>query len=35
MRELNQTLEIQTKLLIIFHPQTVGQTGYINQELKQ
>jgi len=35
MRELNEMLEIKTKLLTAFHPQTDGQTERINQELEQ
>ena len=35
MRELNEMLEIKTKLLIAFHPQTDGQTERMNQELEQ
>jgi len=35
MRELNNLLGIQTKLLIAYHPQTDGQTERINQELEQ
>jgi len=35
MRELNNLLGIQTKLLTVYHPQTDRQTERINQELKQ
>jgi len=35
MRELNNLLEIQTKLLTAYYPQTDGQTERINQELEQ
>ena len=35
MRELNNLLGIQTKLLTVYHPQTDGQTERINQELEQ
>jgi len=35
MRELNQILGIETKLLMAFHPQTDGQTEQTNQELEQ
>ena len=35
MRELNNLLGIQTKLLTAYYPQTDGQTERINQELKQ
>jgi len=35
MRELNNLLGIQTKLLTAYHPQTDGQTERINQELEQ
>jgi len=34
-KELNKMLEIETKLLTIFHPQTDGQTERMNQELEQ
>ena len=34
-KELNQILEIETKLSMGFHPQTNGQTERINQELEQ
>jgi len=35
IRELNEMLGIKTKLLMVFHPQTDGQTERINQELEQ
>jgi len=35
MRELNNLLGIQTKLLTAYHPQTDGQTERMNQELEQ
>jgi len=35
MKELNNLLEIQTKLSTAYHPQTDGQTDRINQELEQ
>jgi len=35
MKEFNNLLGIQTKLLTAYHPQTDGQTERINQELKQ
>jgi len=35
IRELNNLLGIQTKLLIAYHPQTDGQTERTNQELEQ
>jgi len=35
MRELNNLLEVQTKLSIVYHPQTDGQTKRINQKLEQ
>ena len=34
MKELNNLLEIQTKLSTAYHPQTDGQTERINQELE-
>ena len=35
MRELNQMLEINTKLSTAYHPQTDSQTERMNQELEQ
>jgi len=35
MKELNQMLEIKSKLLMAFHSQTDGQTERVNQELEQ
>jgi len=35
MRELNERLGIRTKLSTAYHPQTDGQTEWINQELEQ
>jgi len=35
MKELNNLLGIQTKLLMAYHPQTDGQMERINQELEQ
>jgi len=35
MQELNRMLEIKSKLLMAFHPQTDGQTERVNQELEQ
>ena len=35
IKELNNLLGIQTKLLTAYHPQTDGQTERINQELEQ
>jgi len=35
MKELNNLLEIQTKLLTAYHPQTDGQIERTNQELEQ
>ena len=34
-KELNQMLGIETKLFTAFHPQTDGQTEWMNQELEQ
>jgi len=34
MRELNKMLGIKSKMSIVFHPQTDGQTKRINQELE-
>ena len=34
-KELNRMLEIRTKLSTVFHPQTDGQTEWMNQELEQ
>jgi len=35
MRELNNLLGIQMKLLTVYHPQMDGQMERINQELEQ
>ena len=35
MQELNKILGIESKLLIVFHPQTDGQIERVNQELEQ
>jgi len=35
MKELNRMLGIKTKLSMVFHPQTDGQTERMNQELEQ
>jgi len=35
MRELNRMLGIESKLSMVFHPQTDGQTERVNQELEQ
>ena len=35
IKELNEMLGIETKLLTVFHPQTDGQIERINQELEQ
>jgi len=35
MRELNEMLGIKSKLSIVFHLQTDGQTERVNQELEQ
>jgi len=35
MRELNQMLGIESKMSIVFHPQTDGQMERVNQELEQ
>ena len=34
-KELNGMLEIETRLLMVFHPQTDGQMEWMNQELEQ
>jgi len=34
-KELNKMLGIETRLSTVFHPQTDGQTGQMNQELEQ
>ena len=34
-KELNRMLGIETRLSIVFHPQTDGQTERMNQELEQ
>ena len=34
-RELNEMLGIETRLPMVFHPQTNGQTEWMNQELEQ
>ena len=34
-KELNRMLEIETKLLTVFHLQTDGQMEQMNQELEQ
>jgi len=35
MKELNEMLEIRSKLLMAFHPQTDRQIERVNQELEQ
>jgi len=35
MKKLNNLLEIQTKLLTAYHPQTDRQIERVNQELEQ
>jgi len=35
MKEVNNLLGIQTKLLMAYHPQIDGQTKRINQKLEQ
>ena len=35
MQELNGMLGIKSKLLMVFYPQTDGQTERVNQELEQ
>ena len=34
-KELNGMLEKETRLLMVFHPQTDGQMEWMNQELEQ
>ena len=34
-KELNRMLGIETRLSTVFHPQTDGQTEWMNQELEQ
>ena len=34
-KKLNKILGIETRLSIVFHPQTDGQTERMNQELEQ
>ncbi len=35
MKELNKMLEIETRLLMVFHPQIDRQMEQMNQELEQ
>jgi len=35
MKELNEIQGIKTKLSMAYHPQTIGQTEQVNQEIKQ
>jgi len=35
MQELNEMLEIKSKLSMVFYPQINGQTERVNQELEQ
>ena len=35
IKELNKILGIETRLSTVFHPQTDGQTEWMNQELEQ
>jgi len=35
MKELNEILGIKTKLSMVYHPQTDGQTEWVNQEIEQ
>jgi len=35
MKELNEILGIKTKLSMAYHPQTDGQTEWVNQEIEQ
>jgi len=35
IKELNNILEIDTKLSMVYHPQTNGQTKRMNQDLEQ
>jgi len=35
MKELNEILGIKTKLSTAYHPQTDGQTEWVNQDIEQ